>query len=128
MNLEEMVFSRMEAIDKCLDLGKLFIKHFKKIYELDKTNEEKHHYAMEMQAWLNTVNDIRLKPHNRFLTSFNLSEWFYTAGGDVREYFNSDEFEEYTYDEFVKALPKVNYNVLKALEEAKLYFKEKIDD
>ena len=128
MNLEEMAFSRMEAIDKCLDLGKLFIKHFKKIYELDKTNEEKHHHAMEMQAWLNTVNDIRLKPHNRSLTSFNLSEWFYTAGGDVREYFNNNEFEEYTYDEFVKALPKVNYNVLKALEEAKLYFKEKIDD
>lgn len=105
MQLNERAFSRMDAMDKCIDLGKQFIDHFHKIYEEGKNSKDFVHHCTEMQAWLNYVRSIKLKTTKRYLTPSDLIDWFFTAGECIDADNGFDTYEEVDlYNEFFLAL------------------------
>lgn len=99
--INDMALARVDAIDRCYSLGKKFIEHFHKIYKSpDDINVN--HWAGEMQGWLNSVKDIRLKmDKNRSILDGELRDWFYTAGSTPESIVSMDSEEQIAYDKFV---------------------------
>lgn len=93
MTINEMAFSKSEAIDKCIELGEKFIQHFHKVYREGKNSDCFTHHCSEMQAWLDKCRRFKLKNTNDYLTPINLIDWFFTAGQcvDVDNGFNTDK-------------------------------------
>ena len=93
MTINEMAFSKSEAIDKCIELGEKFIQHFHKVYREGKNSDCFTHHCSEMQAWLDKCRIFKLKNTNDYLTPINLIDWFFTAGQcvDVDNGFNTDK-------------------------------------
>jgi hypothetical protein len=119
MTLEEMASTIPQAMERCEGIGKRFIKHFIEICETDKNDEEKHHHAMEMQAWFNTASSIVLKKTKKKITFEDLMYWFFTAGETNEDFFDdSDEID--LYCDFIAYL-WISKNVLDALEKVGLY-------
>lgn len=105
MQLNEMAMSRMDAMDKCIDLGRQFIEHFHKVYAEGKNSKDFVHHCTEMQSWLNYVRSIKLKTTNRYLTPSDLIDWFFTAGECIDADNGFDTYEEIDlYNEFFLAL------------------------
>lgn len=102
LSLNEMAYSRPDAIDRCASLGKKFIEHFDKIYKEPK-NQAVNHWCNEMQVWYNSVKEISLKPKNKPLNGTQMRDWFYTFGSDSSVYFN-DMTENDIYEEFIDKL------------------------
>ena len=102
MTINEMAFSKSEAIDKCIELGEKFIQHFHKLYREGKNSDCFTHHCSEMQAWLDKCRRFKLKNTNDYLTPINLIDWFFTAGQcvDVDNGFNTDK-EINTYNTIV---------------------------
>lgn len=95
---DEQAQRRADAIITCMDLGDLFIQHFHKLYKEGKSSNSFYHHCMEMQAWLDKCRKIKLQSTKKYLTSKNLIDWFFTAGGlvDVDNGFtDSNEIESY---------------------------------
>lgn len=97
----EMAMERADAIDRCLGLGKRFIEHFHKIFTMGKENYI--HHCREMQAWLDEVNSLYLKPKTKPLSVTNKYDWFFTAGS-TPEYYLKDDSEVEAYEKFVVQL------------------------
>lgn len=93
MTINEMAFSKSEAIDKCIELGEKFIQHFHKVYREGKNSDCFTHHCNEMQAWLDKCRRFKLKNTNDYLTPINLIDWFFTAGQciDFDNGFNTDK-------------------------------------
>lgn len=103
--LNGMAIERQDAIDRCYRLGKQFISHFHKIYKEGKNSLDFNHHCQEMQTWLDSCRDIRLKATNRLVTPSNLIDWFFTATGNIDEDNGFDSYEEIdAYNEFMLAL------------------------
>ena len=102
MTINEMAFSKSEAIDKCIELGEKFIQHFHKVYREGKNSDCFIHHCNEMQAWLDKCRRFKLKNTNDYLTPINLIDWFFTAGQciDSDNGFNTDK-EINTYNTIV---------------------------
>lgn len=115
LQLNEMALKKVDAIDKCQQLGWQFINHFHKLYKESSNSSTFHHHCSEMQSWLNTVRSYKLKSTNKFLTSVDLIDWFFTACGgvDADNDFTSDEADY--YDEFIT---KLLYDKTISVEEA----------
>lgn len=95
---DEQAQRRTDAIITCMDLGDLFIQHFHKLYKEGKSSNSFYHHCMEMQTWLDKCRKIKLQSTKKYLTSENLIDWFFTAGGlvDVDNGFtDSNEIESY---------------------------------
>ena len=113
--LIEMAMSRNDAISKCASLGKMFIKHFDKIYKEPNNTDVITHWASEMSDWYKEIREIRLKQNLKPILKGNLRDWFFTACAlpeDFMENPSDDELEK--YDEFVNNLI-MNDNVYESL-------------
>ena len=117
--LLEMALSRSDAISHCIGKGKEFIQHFDKLYHNPKSIDAAH-WAKEMQAWYNDVNLIKLKTNSKKLLSTQLSDWFFTAGAEAKDFMeNPTDREIELYDKlqsFVLANRDCNvFETLKAI-------------
>ena len=106
-----MALSRTDAMDRCINLGKKFIEHFDKIYKEPKA-QARNHWEGEMQNWLNSVKQIKLKSTNDVILNEDLRDWFFTAGANPQDFMKNPTNEELkTYDNFITTL--VNGNKVK---------------
>lgn len=103
--LNEMAYTRPEAMERCASLGKKFIEHFNKIYNNSKS-KDLNHWCAEMQAWFDSMDDIKLKSTKKALTRAKRNDWFYSFGSTWESFFNDDEAESSKYEEFIDALEK----------------------
>lgn len=105
MQLDELILSHMDAMDKCIDLGKQFIEHFHKVYAEGKNSKEFVHHCTEMQSQLDCVRSIKLNTTNCYLTPSKLIDWFFAAGGCIDADNGFDTYEEiYLYTDLFLAL------------------------
>lgn len=110
--LNEMAYSRADAMERCYSLGKRFIEHFDKIYK-EPYCQAVNHWCDEMQGWYNSISDVTLKPKNKHLNRTQMRDWFYTYGSDPTEYFDSLDENE-VYEEFIDELENT-HNVQEAI-------------
>lgn len=90
IKLDEMAFNRMDAIDKCISLGKLFINHFLKVVEEGRESNDFSHHCHEMQNWYDEVKGIKLKSNNKFISKTHLIDWFFTVGQSPEDFMSDD--------------------------------------
>lgn len=105
----DMSVSRNQAINQCISKGRQFIEHFKKILK-DSSQETIKHHATEMQAFLDDVKDLTLKPKTKIITYNQLFDWFFTKGSSVEVLFKGDTKGEALYNKFLQNISG-NYNV-----------------
>lgn len=102
--LNKIPLSRSDIIDRCIIRGKMFIKHFHKIYQNSKDKNFKY-WSGKMKEWFNDVKDYRLKPTNREILDGELRDWFFTAGATYETFIkNANEDEIISYDKFCSSL------------------------
>ena len=97
IELNEMSYHRNEAIDKCFDLGKLFLEHFLKVVKEGKDSRDFSHHCQEMQSWWERVDSIYLKPRNKKLNADQLINWFFLKGSST-EYLIKDDDDARLYE------------------------------
>ena len=90
---KDMALSKSDAIDKCISLGKQFIKHFDKVYN-NSNSRDVEHWLGEMIGWLKTVKSYKLKSTNDYLTDTQLFDWFFTAGANAEDFMRNPTLEE----------------------------------
>lgn len=115
MSIKDMAYDRRGAINRCGDLGRQFINHFKKILN-DPNQESIINHADEMQTWLDDVTQIVLKYNKRKLTTDQIIDWFFTKGSTVEVLFENDENGKDLYNRFLKSIVN-NYSVRNAFKE-----------
>lgn len=112
--VRDMALSRADAMDRCINLGKKFIEHFDKIYKEPKSQAH-NHWEGEMQNWLNSVKQIKLKSTNDIILNGDLRDWFFTAGANPQDFMKNPINEELKiYDNFTTNLIN-GYKVKNAL-------------
>ena len=92
VKFNDMALSQSDAMNRCIYLGELFIKHFHKIYN-NPQDINVNHWSKEMQGWLKSVKKIILKHNNKPIPENKLRDWFFTAGS------NPDNIEKMNYTE-----------------------------
>ena len=97
LNENNITLSRVDAMDRCISLGKNFIEHFDKIYT-NHNDQNVNHWISEMTNWYKEVKQITLENTNKHILNGELRDWFFTAGANP-EYFmkspTNDEIEKY---------------------------------
>lgn len=83
--LTELAYKKVDAIDRCFDLGEQFIKHFNIVAKLGKADINFKHHCQELQAWYDKAKSIKLKATNRYITKSQLWDWFFTTGQCVED-------------------------------------------
>ena len=112
--ISDMALSRADAMDRCISLGKRFIEHFDKVYK-EPNSQARSHWAGEMQGWLNSVRQIKLKTTNDVILDGDLRDWFFTAGANPQDFMSSPTSEELkAYDKFTTSVINGN-SVVNAL-------------
>lgn len=114
--LIEMSMSRLDAIDKCVQVASQFATHFEKALsdKRSKSNDFIHH-CTELNAFWNQVKDIKLKPKNKSITDVNLIDWFFTGGQDITDMVSEDNEE--IYNKFINILLRDrNVDIVKAFD------------
>ena len=102
--VRDMTLSRADAMDRCINLGKKFIEHFDKIYKEPKA-QARNHWEGEMQNWLNSVKQIKLKSTNDIILNGDLRDWFFTGGANPQDFMKNPTNEELKiYDNFTTNL------------------------
>jgi len=99
MEIYEMAMERAPAIDLCLSLGEKFVEHFNTIMRNGPQDTTFLHHCDEMQNWINTVNNITLKPKSKSLSIDQWMDWFFTAGSSFEKII--DEPYEEAYQQLV---------------------------
>ena len=89
-SLNEMAFSRQDAIDRCVGLGKKFVEHFDKIYN-NRNSIDVEHWATEMESWWNKVKDIKMSSNNRTIRDVDLLNWFFDGGQLASDFMTSND-------------------------------------
>lgn len=97
--LIEMAYERNDAIERCANLGKQFIEHFKKVVDGGVNDDDFGHHCNEMQVWYNDVKNIVLKYNKKKITNSQLIDWFFTIGSSV-EYILDDKYVDF-YEDFI---------------------------
>lgn len=116
--LTEMAISRRDALSKVSELAPRFVEHFHKMYSGEHP-ECHNHWAVEMQAWLDYVLNIKLKETKRPLSLQQKMDWFFTCSSDSETLFKGDELEAMTYDDFIDKVA-LNNNVRESLQSINL--------
>lgn len=120
--LKEMAIERADAIEICLSLGKKFIEHFHKLYTEGKNSPDFSHHCAEMQAWYDKCRILTLKNTKRMISSSNLIDWFFEAGGSIDENNGFNSYDEASaYEEFMLALLANKDSKVKTVAEQILY-------
>lgn len=123
-NLSEQAYDKYRVEDKCLELGSKFVEHFDKIYN-DIDSEAINHWASEMQAWFDTVRNMKMKYNNRTPNEKQLYDWFITCGQIPVDLFDNDTEAE-VYDDFADDLLDVTKDVKQSLKN--LYLNESLNE
>ena len=100
--LTETAISRVDAIDKCNQLGKMFVEHFHKVVKEGIYSYTFNYHCAEMQAWWDKVKNIRMSDNKKLISTDNLVNWFFTAGSDI-ESIIKDEYQN-TYSKLMLLL------------------------
>ncbi len=100
IGLNEMAYDRGWIIDKCEELGMMFVKHFDKIWHDVDTESQKHHLE-EMQAWYDKVERLKFKHNNKLINTKQLFDWFFMPNAVVATDLFDDEKEACFYLDFV---------------------------
>ena len=116
--LTEMAISRVDAIDKCSQLGKMFVEHFYKVVKEGSYSSTFNHYCAEMQAWYDSARDITLKSSGKGITKTNLIDWFFSIGKNVEDVVEEEYVD--TYEKFYIELLHSNISVKEAFEKVLL--------
>lgn len=96
----DMAIPMSRAMDKCMSLGKCFIKHFDKVYK-NPNARECNHWIAEMDAWYKSVTGITLKTTGKPILRGQLRDWFFTAGADPENFMRCATYDELKkYDDF----------------------------
>ena len=112
--LTEMTISRVDAIDKCNQLGKMFVEHFHKVVKEGSYSSTFNHHCAEMQAWYDSARDITLKSSGKVITKTNLIDWFFSMGKNVEDVVEEEYVD--TYEKFYIELLHSNISVKEAFE------------
>ena len=112
--LTETAISRVDAIDKCDQLGKMFVEHFHKVVKEGVYSSTFNHHCAEMQAWYDSARDITLKSSGKVITKTNLIDWFFSMGKHV-EAVVEEEYVD-TYEKFYIELLHSSISVKEAFE------------
>lgn len=102
--IEDMSYSRADAMDRCYENGKVFIEHFDKIYK-EPNSQAVNHWKKEMATRWKYVKSILLKTTNKPILDGELRDWFFTAAANPQDFMKNptqDELE--AYDKFVSRL------------------------
>lgn len=83
--IAEQAKQRKYIIDKCEELGKLFIEHFNKTFEAGPEDRDFKHHCGEMQTWLDRVRSYTLAQNNKHLNVEEMINWFFTAGSSFED-------------------------------------------
>ncbi len=94
-NLLEMAYTRGHAIELCSNLSKKFSEHFLKIMKSGLESPDFNHHCLEMQAWFDKVNSIRLKPNNKKISKTNIIDWFITDGRITEDFIPEQYVDKY---------------------------------
>lgn len=100
IGLDEMAYDRGWIIDKCEELGTMFVKHFDKVWHDVDTESQKHHLE-EMQAWYDKVERLKFKHNNKLINTKQLFDWFFMPNAVVATDLFDDEKEACFYLDFV---------------------------
>lgn len=103
MKLNEMAYERSYIIDKCGELGEMFVSHFDKCWKDDNIDTQKHHLS-EMQSWYDKVVKFKFKHNNKLINTKQLFDWFFMPNAVVATDLFDDENEASSYLEFVNAI------------------------
>lgn len=95
MKVYEMAMERAPAIDRCLSLGEKFVEHFNIIMRNGLKDADFFHHCDEMQNWVNSVNNITLKPKSKSLSMDQWMDWFFTAGSSFEKIIDEPYEEAY---------------------------------
>ena len=112
--LTEMTISRVDAIDKCHQLGKMFVEHFHKVVKEGSYSSTFNHHCAEMQASYDSARDITLKSSGKVITKTNLIDWFFSMGKNVEDVVEEEYVD--TYEKFYIELLHSNISVKEAFE------------
>lgn len=113
--LLEMAYKRVDAIDRCFNLGKKFTQHFNTIAKLGKEDVDFKHHCQELQSWYDAVRVIKLKESNKTITRSQLWDWFFTAGQGVEDVILSQFID--LYEDFYLELSRGDRKVIDIMEE-----------
>ena len=116
--LTETAISRVDAIDKCDQLGKMFVEHFHKVVTEGVYSSAFNHHCAEMQAWYDSARDITLKSNGKVVTKTNLIDWFFSMGKNVEDVVEEEYVD--TYEKFYIELLHSNISVKEAFEKVLL--------
>lgn len=116
--LNEMAFSRQDAIDRCVGLGKKFVEHFDKIYN-NRNSIDIEHWTTEMESWWNKVKDIKMASNNRTIRDVDLLNWFFDGGQLASDFMtsNDDGKEAEVFDKFARKLLNRDTTVTELIDE-----------
>ena len=104
--IEDMAYTRKQALDKCWDLAEPFIEHFEKIYKNPKA-QTVHNWCVEMQTkWFKPIEDIVFKHNHKQIEDENIYEWFLTRGSSPEVLFKDNPEKAKIYKEFCEELLK----------------------
>ena len=95
MKVYEMAMERAPAIDRCLSLGEKLVEHFNIIMRNGPKDTAFLHHCDEMQNWINSVNNITLKPKSKPLSIDQWMDWFFTAGSSFEKIIDEPYEEAY---------------------------------
>lgn len=109
LKLNDMSFTRADAIDKCNSLGKLFTENFEKIFNEPKA-QSVNHWCDEMQGWLDDIRNITLKQNKKPLPYTYIMDWFFTRGSSPDQFFKDENLVD-SYEEFLSKISKYDFNV-----------------
>ena len=113
MRLSEMAYERGWIIDKCYELGMMFVEHFNKVWN-DGNEEQRIHHLAEMQSWYNKAKSFRFKSNNKVINERQLFDWFFMPNAVVATDLFADEEEAELYIQFVHALEDEDLNTTEA--------------
>ena len=116
--LTEMAISKVDAIDKCNQLGKMFVEHFRKVVKEGVYSSAFNYHCAEMQAWYDSARDITLKSSGKVITKTNLIDWFFSMGKNVEDVVEEEYVD--TYEKFYIELLHSNISVKEAFEKVLL--------
>lgn len=105
--LLEMAMEKSDAIDRCRQKAKPFIKHFHKVVKEGKYSDTFAHHCDKMQSWWDDVRTIKLKNTKKYIDRGMLIDCFFTDAQDVEDIIE-EPYQDLYYDFYLTLLTTKN--------------------
>lgn len=116
IQLEWMLLTRGELMNRCCFLGHRFIEYFDKIYNESRDFDTIHQWASKMQTFYDEMNNIIIKESTKRLSGSERKDVFYSYGSTYEGYFNNNQNEIDLYEELIDSL-EMTHNVYQSIQE-----------